>query len=155
MNDWNNIRSRLFTLGTHIHLAAERGAKGPTFPLPWVYLNKQKHKYIILSIGKKYLYRYVSFLFVTFISFLVFKWFFVGLSTAHMSACGNRSVGFCSLLKNVDKQPVHMCALPVQQRFLSLNWFPVFILSTIFCAFFNSQVWRAVGALLQWTSGGC
>ena len=27
-----------------------------------------------------------------------------------------------------------MCALPVQQRFLSLNWFPVFILflSTIF-----------------------
>ena len=40
MNDWNNIRSRLFTLGTHIHLAAERGAKGPTFPLPWVYINK-------------------------------------------------------------------------------------------------------------------
>ena len=51
-----------------------------------------------------------------------------------MSVCGNRSVGFCSLLKNVDKQPVHMCALPVPQRFLSLNWFPVFILSlsTIF-----------------------
>ena len=28
------------SLGTHIHLAAERGAKGPTFPLPWVYINK-------------------------------------------------------------------------------------------------------------------
>ena len=51
-----------------------------------------------------------------------------------MSVCGHQSVCFCSLLKNVDKQPVHMCAFPGQQRFLALNWFPVFSfsLSTFF-----------------------
>ena len=54
ISDWNNIKPN--SLGTHIHLAAWRGAKGPTFPLSWVYI--KKYKFV-----NKYLHRYVNFLF--------------------------------------------------------------------------------------------
>ena len=158
MNDWNNIRSRLFTLGTHIHLAAERGAKGPTFPLPWVYINKNTNissyqsvkntstNMSLFCLSPLYLFLYLN-------DFLL---------ASQLPTC--RCVEIVQLVSAASWRMLinnrYTCVPSLCNRdfhWTSLNWCPVFILSlsTIFCAFFNSQVWRAVGALLQWTSRGC